>query len=65
MTTQNDFDRLAERNLQLESEVASLQDTVEAIQTVLERMEERLTALEGGGEDSIRDAFVEGFEEGR
>jgi prefoldin subunit 5 len=53
-------DRLA----QLESEVATLQDTVEAMQAVLERLEDRISELEGGN-DTIRDAFVEGFEEGR
>lgn len=49
---------------QLRSEVASLQDTVEAIQEVLERLDDRIAALEGG-DDTVRDAFVEGFEEGR
>ncbi len=51
---------------QLSSELATLQDAFLALQTVVERLENRVAALERPDDDDpIRDAFVEGFEEGR
>ena len=51
---------------QLSSELATLQDAFDALQTLYERLEERVSALEANQlPEPIRDAFVEGFEEGR